>query len=312
MEVTLKMSDLDSKFTKEGYITRNGLKTWYGLVGEAESPGKYPLLCLHGGPGFSHDYLEPIGVLSKTGRRVIFYDQLGSGRSDHPDDPSLWTMKQYVSELAAIIKSLRLDQVHLLGQSWGGQLALEYALTKPRGLKSLVLADSLVDSAQWASETNRLRSELPEEILAILDKHESQGTTDDPEYFEATMYFYRKHVCRLPVWPDVLNASFEWFAKYPQVYTTMWGTNEFNVTGSLRNWSVTKRLGEIDVPTLILSGRYDESTPLINETINNGIKDSKWVIFENSSHTPHLEETERYLKVLETFLKDVEKGNRYN
>ena len=293
-------------FTEEGYITRNGLKTWYGIVGDADSPGKYPLLCLHGGPGFSHDYLQPLGVLSSAGRRVVFYDQLGSGRSDHPDDSSLWTMKQYVSELDAIRKELSLDQVHLLGQSWGGQLALEYTLAKPRGLKSLVLADSLVDSIQWASETNRLRSELPEEILAILNKHEAQGTTDDPEYNEATMCFYREHVCRLSVWPDALNASFDWFMKYPQVYTTMWGTNEFSVNGTLRNWSVIDKLHEIDVPTLILSGRYDESTPLINETINNGIKGSKWVIFENSSHTPHLEEPEQYLKVLKSFLQDVE------
>jgi proline-specific peptidase len=149
---------------------------------------------------------------------------------------------------------------------------------------------------------------MPESILRILDKHEADGTTDDPEYQEATMEFYRRHVCRLPVWPDVLNASFEWFNKFPQVYQTMWGVNEFNITGTLRDWSVTSRLGEIDVPTLLLSGRYDESTPLINETMMRGIRGSKWVMFEDSSHTPHLEEPEKYLTVSENFLDKVESG----
>ena len=301
---------MNSFFAQEGFIPYRGFKTWYGVVGETDSPGKYPLLCLHGGPGFSHDYLQPLGVLKNTGRRVVFYDQLGSGRSDHPNDPSMWTMELYQAELDAIRRALSLDRVHLLGQSWGGQLAIEYALTKPRGLISLILADTLVDSVQWASETNRLRSELPEEILEVLDRHESQGTTEDPDYVEATMGFYRRHVCRLPVWPEVLNASFEWFTKYPDVYKTMWGINEFNITGTLRNWSVIDRLGEIDIPTLILSGRYDESTPIINETIKKGIRGSEWILFENSSHTPHLEEPERYLKVLEKFLNRVEAAKK--
>jgi len=297
-----------SIYSEEGYITFKDYKTWYGVIGENVLPGKYPLLCLHGGPGFSHDYLQPLGVLNNTGRRVVFYDQLGAGRSDHPDDTSLWSIKLYLSELDAIRKALGLDQVHLFGQSWGGQLALEYMLTKPKGVMSIILSDSLSNSAQWVSETNRLRSELPIEILEVLDKHESQGTTEDPEYEKASMYFYRKHVCRLPVWPDVLNASFDWYMKYPEVYTTMWGPNEFNITGTLRDWSVVDRLGEIDVPTLILSGRYDESTPLINETINRGIKGSKWVVFENSSHMPHLEEPEKYLEVVEAFMNRVEKS----
>lgn len=263
-------------------------------------------MCLHGGPGFSHDYLQPLEALKNTGRRVVFYDQLGSGRSDHPNNPSMWTMELYLTEIDAIRRALGLDRIHLLGQSWGGMLATEYALTKPRGLMSLILADSAVDSVQWASETNRLKSELPEEILEVLRKHESQGTTEDPEYFEATMKFYRRHVCRLPVWPDVLNASFDWFMKYPDVYKTMWGENEFNITGTLKNWSVADRLREIDVPTLILSGRYDESTPTINEMLRRGIKGSEWVLFENSSHTPHLEEPEKYLEALEKFLNKTE------
>jgi len=218
----------------------------------------------------------------------------------------MWTVELYVEEVDVIRDTLGLDGVHVLGQSWGGQLALEYAITKPSGLVSLILADSLADMSQWVSEVNRLRAQLPQKIQETLSKHEAEGTTDDPAYEEATMEFYRRHVCRLAEWPEVVNRAFENLMKYPQVYNTMWGPNEFNVTGTLRDWSVVDRLGEIGVPTLILSGRYDESTPAINETIHEGITGSEWVIFENSAHFPHLEEPEKYLAVLNDFLNRVE------
>jgi proline-specific peptidase len=276
------------------------------MSGEMEEPGKHPFLCLHGGPGASHDYLTPLHVLSERGRRVVFYDQLGAGNSDHPDQPDLWTIELYVKEVDVVRDALGLDRVHLLGQSWGGQLALEYALTRPEGLESLILADSLADMSQWVSEANRLRSQLPREIQEVMDKHESEGTVDDPAYEAASMEFYRRHVCRLEEWPEALNRAFEKLMKYPQVYETMWGPNEFNVTGTLKDWSVADRLEEIDVPTLILSGRYDESTPAINETIHNGIKGSEWVIFEKSSHMPHLEEPKKYIATLNDFIDKIE------
>jgi proline-specific peptidase len=297
---------LGSTFSKEGYIPYREHSVWYGIAGERETRGKHPLLCLHGGPGESHDYLTPLNVLADAGRRVIFYDQLGSGKSDHPDNPDMWTVELYVEEVDVVRDALGLDRVHVLGQSWGGQLAMEYALTKPTGLVSLIIADSLADMSEWILETNRLRTQLPQEIQETLSKHEAEGTTDDPAYEEATMEFYRRHVCRLAEWPEVVNRSFEYVMKYPQVYNTMWGPNEFNVTGTLKDWSIVDRLGEIDVPTLILSGRYDESTPAINETIHKGIKGSEWVIFENSAHMPHLEEPEKYLNVLNEHLNKVE------
>ena len=296
---------MESKFSKEGFIPYRGYKVWYGIAGEREKQGKHPLLCLHGG-GVSHDYLTPLSVLADAGRRVIFYDQLGSGKSDHPDNPDMWTVDLYVEEVDVVRDALGLDRVHVLGQSWGGMLAMEYALTKPSGLVSLVLADSLADMSQFVSEVNRLRAQLPQEIQETLSKHEAEGTTDDPAYEEATMEFYRRYVCRLDEWPEVLNRAFEYGMKYPQVHNTMWGPNGFNVTGTLKDWSVVDRLGEIDVATLILSGRYDISTPAINETIHKGIKGSEWVIFENSAHMPNLEEPEKYLSVLNDFLARIE------
>ena len=125
---------------KEGFVDFRGYKVWYRIVGDREAPSKLPLLCLHGGPGATHDYLEPLEAMASTGRRVIFYDQLCSGNSDHPHDPSMWTVSLFVEELGVFCKALGLDRVHILGQSWGGMPAMEYALTQPPNLASLILA----------------------------------------------------------------------------------------------------------------------------------------------------------------------------
>jgi len=291
---------------KEGFVSFRGYNVWYRIVGDREAPGRAPLLCLHGGPGATHDYLEPLEAVAATGRRVIFYDQLGNGNSDHPNDASMWTVPLFVEELGVIRRALGLERVHLLGQSWGGMLAMEYALTKPAGLASLILADSLASMPQWIAEINRLRAELPSEVQATLLKHEAAGTTDDPEYQEGMMVFYGRHICRLDPWPDCLNRTLERVLQSPEVYSTMWGASEFHVTGTLKDWDIANRLDEIRVPALVVGGRYDEATPAMTEALHRGMAGSEWVIFENSAHMPHLEETKRYMQVLTDFLDRVE------
>jgi L-proline amide hydrolase len=293
---------------REGKINFRGYQTWYRIVGSDEQPGKWPLLCLHGGPGAPHDYLEPLEAMAATGRRVIFYDQLGCGHSDQPHNPGLWTVELYVAEIQAIREALGLERVHLLGQSWGGMLAMEYALTQPAGLESLIVADSPASMEQWVSEANRLREALPDEVQQTLLNHEAAGTTSDPAYQEAMLEFYRRHVCRLDPWPDCVNRAFAKLETNPEVYHTMNGPSEFHVVGTLKSWDIRHRLGEIRLPTLLLSGRFDEATPLIVETIQQGIPGSEWVIFENSSHMPHVEEPEHYIKVLNGFLMRIEDG----
>ncbi len=287
---------------REGFITSHGYKTWYRIIGEREEVGKYPLLCLHGGPGMAHDYLEPLEQIAGTGRRVIFYDQLGCGKSDHPHNPSMWTVELFVDEVGEVRKTLGLNEIHLLGQSWGGFLAQEYMLTKPSGVKSLALANSAASTRQWIAEASRLRAELPPETQQTLKKHEDEGTTDDPAYISATDVYYRRHLCRLDPWPACLNRTLEQLGRDPEVYNNMWGPTEFHCTGTLKDWDIENRIGEIETPTLILSGRHDESTPAINEVLHQGIRDSEWILFEKSSHTPHLEEMERYMEVLSDFL----------
>jgi L-proline amide hydrolase len=165
----------------EGRIPFRGHSTWYTIVGEAEEQGKLPLLCLHGGPGGSHDYMEAMGELARTGRRVIFYDQLGCGRSPAPSNPDMWTVELFLEEIGVVRSALELPRVHVLGQSWGGMLGMEYALTHPDGLESLIVADSPASIPQWVSEANRLRAELPPEVQETLLRHEEAGTTDDPQ-----------------------------------------------------------------------------------------------------------------------------------
>jgi proline-specific peptidase len=290
----------------EGYIPFRNYNVWYRIVGDREEPGKLPLLCLHGGPGIPHDYIESLEMMAATGRRVIFYDQLGCGNSDQPHDPLLWTVDLFVDEVGVMRGALGLDRLHLFGHSWGGMLAMQYALTQPAGLVSLLIASSPASMPQWVAEANRLRADLPPAVQQILRKHEEAGTTNDPAYQEAMMVFYRRHICRLDPFPEGLNRAFEKLAQNPEVYNTMNGPSEFHVIGAIKDWEIVNRLGEIRVPTLVTSGRYDEVTPAIAETVHRGIKGSKWVIFEHSGHLPHAEEPERYMQVLDQFLRRVE------
>ncbi len=289
----------------EGTIPFRGHETWYRVVGDGEAPGKLPLLLLHGGPGAPHDYLESLERVAGTGRRAIFYDQLGCGKSSRTDE-SLWNVETFVEEVGAVRDALGLDRTHLFGSSWGGMLAMEYALTKPSGLASLVLSSSPASIPIWAEETGRLRSELPGEVQRTLDEHEAAGTADSPEYEEAMFEFYKRHVCRIDPFPDGVLRTFAQLGENPGVYLHMQGPNEFVITGTLKDWDITGRLGEIAVPTLVTSGRHDECTPRQAEIVHRGIPGSEWVVFEDSSHMQFVEEPEHYLDVLDDFLTRVE------
>lgn len=286
----------------EGYVPVDGHRVWYRRVGDG--PGT-PLLTLHGGPGASHDYLEPLAALGDD-RPVVFFDQLGGGRSDRPGDPSLWRIDRFCDEVDQVREALGLDRIHLLGQSWGGWLAVEYMLTRPHGIVGLVLASTSASIPQFVAEAERLKAALPLEASETMSRHEAAGTLDHPDYLAAVDLFYRRHLCRLDPWPDCLMRSSEGLESN-QVYLTMNGPNEFTVTGNLKDWDRVDRLGEIDAPTLITVGRFDEVTPACAETLHDGIAGSRLVVFENSAHSAHLEEEEEYLRVLRGFLSDLDR-----
>ncbi len=289
----------------EGLMQWNGHETWYRVVGQLDPAApKAPVVICHGGPGAAHDYTEPIAELSAFGRTCVLYDQLGCGKSQHLPDaaPEFWRPKLFQDELVALTKHLGIAGRHtVVGQSWGGMLAMEYALGHPSGLKAMVVADSPASMTLWVSEANRLRAELPQDVQETLTRHEEAGTTDDPEYEAATKVFYDRHLCRVP-WPECVQRSFDAIAADPTVYHTMNGPNEFHVVGSLKGWDITTRLHEIETPTLLVSGRHDEATPAIVGEIHERIPGAQWAIFENSSHMPHVEEPEAFLETVEGFL----------
>ncbi len=288
---------------QEGYIPVGDYRVWYRIVGGGAEHEQIPLLTVHGGPGIPHDYVIDMAELASDSRRVIFYDQLGCGRSDQPDNPSLWTIERSVDEIGIVRREFGLDKVHLWGQSFGGLFSLEYALTQPQGLVSLILASSTSSIPLWIVEANRLRESLPPDIQETLLRHEASGTTDDPEYQQAMMVFYQRHVIRLSPIPEHVQRAMD---QVGQVYYTMNGPSEFHVIGVIKDWDRTDRLSEIRVPTLITSGRFDESTPRINEVLHNGIAGSEWVLFENSSHMAHAEERALYIPTIRSFIERVE------
>ena len=284
---------------EEGHIDVPGGQVWYKVVGSGES---VPLLTLHGGPGGGHDYLEPLNALASE-RPIVFFDQLGCGKSDTPDDVSLWRIDRFVDEVTAVRDALGLDRIHLLGHSWGGWLAIEYMLGAPSGVVSLTLASTSASIPQFVHEAGTLISELPREMAETMRRLEAEGDFENPEFEAGMMEFYKRHLCRLDPWPDPIMRSLE-NLDGNIVYETMNGPTEFTVIGNMKDWNRIEKLGEIVAPTLITCGRYDELTPTCSRTLRQGIMNSRMHVFERSAHMAHLEETESYLQILSEFLRD--------
>lgn len=280
---------------QQGFVDCKGYKTWFEIHGDL-SWDATPLLVLHGGPGYPHDYLNPLEALAMHEVPVIFYDQLGCGKSDKPDDSDLWTIELFVQEIDTIRNALGLAKINLFGHSWGGTLALEYIFTDPVGVEKLILSSPLLDTAAWLQETDRLKDLLPGETAAIMRFHEKAGTTDTQEYKDAYQLFVEQFVCRIVPQPSGFSMADKGWSK--PVYETMWGSNEAIAIGSLRNYSALSKLDSINVPTLLLSGKYDEATPIQIEKAHRSIKNSEWILLENSSHSGFVEEQEKYLDIL--------------
>ena len=285
----------------EGYVDVGPGRVWYESAGDGPA-----ILLLHGGPGAPSDYLLPLMELAPDGYRVVRYDQLGSRRSDKPDDASLWTVARFVDEVETVRRELELGTLCVIGQSWGAFLALEYALHYQQHLRSLVLYSGAASTAECVAGMNSLRALLPAETIATLARHEAAEDYAHPEYVAAIETLYQRHLCRLDPKPPLLLESMTNMSA--PVYTTMWGPNEFTCTGNLMEFDRTGRLGEIAVPTLIVCGRHDEVVPACSETMHRGIPGSELVIFENSSHSAHFEEPDAFFRVLRAFLRRVDHG----
>lgn len=284
---------------QEGFIPVTGGKVWYSKTGDG--PG-VPLLVLHGGPGGSSKDSDPIRQLGDD-RLVIHYDQLGCGKSDRPNDLSLWTVERYVEELGQVRAALGLDEVHILGHSWGTMLAAAYLLEKPTGVRSVIFSSPCHSAKMWErDQRDYMKDDFPKETQELIERCEREKSTDSAEYQQAMNKFYELHVCRLLPWPEELVAHMK--KSNHEIYGYMWGASEFTVTGTLQNFDVTDRLNEIEIPSLFTCGRFDEATPKKTEYYASLVAGSKFHVFENCSHSPAVEDPQSYVNEMRDFLNN--------
>ncbi|CAB5241118.1 unannotated protein [freshwater metagenome] len=273
-------------------------QTWYRVFGDLHN-GKTPVVVLHGGPGFAHNYCIPIAELvAHTGRGAVVYDQIGCGNSTAlPDAPrEFWTPELFMEELVLLTQHLGIaDDYAIIGQSWGGMLGMQFATTRPHGLKALVAVSCPASAQVWIDENKKLEDLLPPEMKDAIRKHEADGTTDDPAYLAASALFTQQHVCRIPE-PQHLQDSRAVVAK------NSIADEMFADGGALATWDIRGVLGEINVPTLIVSGQFDQATPEMMSEIHSLISGSEWDLFPDASHMTYMEEPSRFKRVVNNFL----------
>lgn len=285
----------------EGYMPFEGFKTYYRIVGE-KTPGKAPLVLLHGGPGSTHNYFEVLDKIAETGRQVIMYDQIGCGNSFVEGHPELFNADTWIKELIELRKHLGLDEIHLLGQSWGGMQTIWYALEyKPKGIKSYILSSTLSSAKLWEEEQKRRISYMSKEDQEALLGAVESGDYSSKEYNDALGRFMNMYCAG-----EVTDESPECLRRPKksgtEAYIVGWGHNEFSPTGTLAGYEFTDRLHEIKEPCLITSGAIDLCSPYIAKVMHDRIPNSSWELFQFSRHMPFVEETEKYIDVLTKWL----------
>ncbi len=273
-------------------------EVWVKQVGT----GDVPVLTLHGGPGFPHYYFECFeDFLPQDRIRFWYYDQLGCGFSDRPDDPSLWTVDRFREEVEQVRAALGLEHFVLYGQSWGAMLAIEYALAYPQYLSGLVISNMTASVPSYVKYVNELRAAMPPEISDTMKVFESRGDYLAPEYQQLVMdHLYSKHICRLDPWPEPAMRSF--VNLNTQVYNTMQGPSEFTVLGNFKDWDHWEDLHRMTMPTLLIVGRYDTMSVADIQRMRSLIPNSQVTVCENGSHLAMYDDQVAYFGALVPFL----------
>jgi len=284
----------------EGFINVKGGKVWYRVVGKGD---KTPVLLLHGGPGATSYYLNPLAELGKD-RPVIFFDQLGCGRSDKTIDTTMMTTEFFVEEVEQVKKALGLKEYYLYGQSWGTMLGTDYYLAHPEGIKAVILSSPAISSPMWIKDADTLLNTLPDSLRLTIRKHEEAGTYKSKEYQEAMRIYYEHFIARNVPWSADIDSTFTYISE--EVYEHMWGKSEFTVTGNLKDYDRTGRLHEFKVPVLFISGEYDEARPSTVEYYSSLVPDSRFVIIKNAAHMTMQDNPEEDLKAIRDFLNEID------
>jgi proline iminopeptidase len=299
-EASESMTETTALEPGEGMVEVAGGKVWYRVVGEGTAT---PAILLHGGPGAPSYYLKPLLALGDE-RPVVIYDQLGAGRSDHVTDTTLFTIDRFVDELETLRAHLGIERFHLYGNSWGSILAVEYYLRHPEGVESLVLSGPALSIPMWLHAADSLVATLPESSRMAIERNEAAGTFDAPEYQAAMMEFYGMYLARRQPWSADIDSTFAQLGL--PVYNYMWGPSEFTATGTLQQYDVTGRLGEIRVPTLFVVGEHDEATPAAARHYQSLVPGAEIAVIPGAAHLSMQDEPELELQAIREFLSRVE------
>lgn len=288
----------DSIPSVEGHLEVPGGKVWYRRFGNKSD--RAPLLVAHGGPGFPHNYLLPLADLANE-REVYFWDQLGCGNSERPEDTSLWTVQRSVDEVDAVVQGLGLDSFHVFGNSWGGMLMQQYLLDGKATPLSASISNSLADMETFQSDTQKLVDELPAEMHSILEHCIETNNFETPEFEELMMYWFEQYICRMSPWPQDLVDAYE--KQGFGIYNTMIGPSDFLTNGVLKDWTVLDRLSEVEIPTYFIAGVWDECSPEHMWQMHKQVKYSEFVLFRKSAHMPFHEERPHFIETMRRFLE---------
>lgn len=288
----------------EGMLAVPGGRIWYRVVGSG--PGT-PLLLIHGGPGGRSCGLHELRALADE-RPVIFYDQLGTGRSERPADTTYWTVPHFVDEVDAIRRQLGLREVHVLGHSWGGTVAAEYLLTRgSAGVRSVTLAGPLLSTPKWIADARALVSALPEPQRRAIAEAEATGRYDTPAFEAANDSFSVRFNRRRP--PSAAAAAdCEGSSGNGRMYRAMWGPSEFSATGTLRDYDRSARLGELRLPVLLMAGEFDEARPSTMEEFRRLIPGARVAIIPGAAHGMMNDEPAATVAAVRGFLREVERA----
>lgn len=271
---------------------------------------KIKLLLLNGGPGMSHEYFECMeSFLPKEGIEFIYYDQLGTGFSENPNDTTMWDLPRYVEEVEQVRVALKLnkDNFYLLGHSWGGILAMQYALKYQNNLKGLIVSNMMASCPKYGEYSKVLEKQMNPEVLKTIKELEAKKDYSNPKYMELLMAnFYNQHILRLPVneWPEPVNRAFSRLNS--SLYITMQGPSELGISGKLTNWDVSKELKNITIPTLVIGANHDTMDPEYMKWMATQFKKGSYLYCANGSHMCMYDDQQTYMNGLIQFLK---KGN---
>lgn len=289
----------------EGFVNVEGGRIWYKIVGEGKGT---PLLRIHGGPGSRSCGSIPGYSLLGDERPVIFYDQLGSGKSDRPTDTTLWNLPRFVDEVDHLRKAIDLKELHIIGDSWGSAVLAEYMLTKkPKGVKSVTFSGPLLSTPIWIEDAKILLAKLPQSIQDTIQKYEQLEMYSSTEYIKATDYFYSKFLS-VKEWPSIPPPECNGVLGFnTDPYNYMWGPTEFTATGTLKNFDRSDRLHEIKQPVLFIAGQFDEARPETMYRFQKLLPNSKVIIIDNAGHNKAVDQPVLYTNALRDFLNGVDR-----